>query len=80
MYGIGLLVSEYLMTQEDEGMLRDIFAGLALCGILSCDYAVDEDPAVLAYKYADAMMEARKPKEEIGIKTVRKGKRYDKTA
>lgn len=68
------------MTQEDEGMLRDIFAGLALCGILSCDYTVDEDPAVLAYKYADAMMEARKPKEEIGIKTVRKGKRYDKTA
>jgi hypothetical protein len=68
------------MTQEDEGMLRDIFAGLALCGILSCDYIVDEDPAVLAYKYADEMMEARKPKEEIGIKTVRKGKRYDKTA
>jgi hypothetical protein len=68
------------MTQEDEGMLRDIFAGLALCGILSCDYSVDEEPAVLAYKYADEMMEARKPKEEIGIKTVRKGKRYDKTA
>jgi hypothetical protein len=67
------------MTQEDEGMLRDIFAGLALCGILSCDYTVDEDPAVLAYKYADKMMEARKPKEEIGIKTVRKGKKYDKT-
>jgi hypothetical protein len=67
------------MTQEDEGMLRDIFAGLALCGILSCDYTVDEDPAVLAYKYADEMMEARKPKEEIGIKTVRKGKKYDKT-
>lgn len=68
------------MTQEDEGMLRDIFAGLALCGILSCDYSFDEEPAVLAYKYADEMMEARKPKEEIGIKTVRKGKRYDKTA
>jgi hypothetical protein len=67
------------MTQEDEGMLRDIFAGLALCGILSCDYSIDEEPAVLAYKYADEMMEARKPKEEIGIKTVRKGKRYDKT-
>jgi hypothetical protein len=27
---------------------------------------------------ADAMMEARKP-QEIGIKTVRKGKKYDKT-
>ena len=65
------------MTQEDEGMLRDIFAGLALCGILSCDYSVDEEPAVLAYKYADEMMEARKP-QEIGIKTVRKARSYVK--
>lgn len=63
------------MTDQDKEMLRDIFAGLALCGILSCDYAVDEEPAVLAYKYADDMMEARKPREEIGIKTVRKGKK-----
>ena len=63
------------MTDQDKEMLRDIFAGLALCGILSCDYAVDEEPAVLAYKYADEMMEARKPREEIGIKTVRKGKK-----
>lgn len=63
------------MTDQDKEMLRDIFAGLALCGILSCDYAVDEEPAVLAYKYADDMMEARKPREEIGIKTVRKSKK-----
>lgn len=63
------------MTDQDKEMLRDIFAGLALCGILSCDYSVDEEPAVLAYKYADDMMEARKPREEIGIKTVRKGKK-----
>lgn len=63
------------MTDQDKEMLRDIFAGLALCGILSCDYSVDEEPAVLAYKYADDMMEARKPREEIGIKTVRKSKK-----
>lgn len=63
------------MTDQDKEMLRDIFAGLALCGILSCDYSVDEEPAVLAYKYADDMMEARKPKEEIGIKTVRKARK-----
>ena len=63
------------MTDQDKEMLRDIFAGLALCGILSCDYAIDEEPAVLAYKYADDMMEARKPREEIGIKTVRKSKK-----
>lgn len=62
------------MTDQDKEMLRDVFAGLALCGILSCDYAVDEEPAVLAYKYADEMMEARKP-QEIGIKTVRKGRK-----
>ena len=63
------------MTDQDKEMLRDNFAGLALCGILSCDYSVDEEPEVLAYKYADDMMEARKPREEIGIKTVRKGKK-----
>jgi hypothetical protein len=59
------------MTEQEEGMLRDIFAGLALCGILACDYTVDEEPAVLAYKYADEMMEARKAKE-VGIKAVKK--------
>ena len=67
------------MTQEDEGMLRDIFAGLAMNGwIISGDYPNEQIPNI-AYAMADAMMEARKPKEEIGIKTVRKGKRYDKT-
>jgi len=59
------------MTEQEEGMLRDIFAGLALCGILACDYSVDEEPAVLAYKYADEMMEARKAKD-VGIKAVKK--------
>jgi len=79
LYVVGYVIrvgGKYLMTQEDEGMLRDIFAGLALCGILSCDYSVDEDPAVLAYKYADEMMEARKPKQ-VGIKAVRRGRKND---
>jgi hypothetical protein len=66
------------MTQEDEGMLRDIFAGLAMNGwIVSGDYPIDQIP-YMSYAMADAMMEARKP-QEIGIKTVRKGKKYDKT-
>jgi hypothetical protein len=62
------------MTQEDEGMLRDIFAGLAMCGwIINGNF--DKEPiSQLAYAMADAMMEARKP-QEIGIKTVRKGKK-----
>jgi hypothetical protein len=52
------------MNEQD---LRDCFAMFALNGILSCDYSVDEEPAVLAYKYADEMLEARKANEEQGI-------------
>jgi len=57
----------------NENDLRDCFAMFALNGILSCDYSVDESPAVLAYKYADEMLEARKPKEvEEGIVAIKK--------
>ena len=57
----------------NDNDLRDCFAMFALNGILSCDYSVDESPAVLAYKYADEMLEARKPKElEGGITTIKK--------
>lgn len=57
----------------NENDLRDAFAMFALNGILSCDYSVDESPAVLAYKYADEMLEARKPKEvEEGIVAIKK--------
>jgi hypothetical protein len=66
------------MTDQDKEYLRDLMAMFALNGILSCNYDVGEEPAVLAYKYADEMMEARKP-QEIGIKTVRKARNYVKT-
>jgi hypothetical protein len=56
------------MTDQD---LKDCFAMFK-----SVTGATPEE----CYAFAEAMMEARKPKEEIGIKTVRKGKRYDKTA
>jgi len=57
----------------NENDLRDCFAMFALNGILSCDYSVDESPAVLAYKYADEMLEARKKEpEEGGITTIKK--------
>jgi hypothetical protein len=59
------------MNDED---LRDCFAMFALNGILSCNYDVGENPAVLAYKYADEMLEARKPKEEGLIAIKRKVK------
>jgi hypothetical protein len=65
------------MTDQDKEYLRDLMAMFALNGILSCNYDVGEEPAVLAYKYADEMMEARKP-QEIGIKTVRKARSYAK--
>jgi hypothetical protein len=57
----------------NENDLRDCFAMFALNGILSCNYDVGEEPAVLAYKYADEMLEARKSKEpEGGITTIKK--------
>ena len=57
----------------NENDLRDCFAMFALNGILSCNYDVGEEPAVLAYKYADAMLEARKKEpEEGGITTIKK--------
>jgi len=43
-----------------EGMeLRDYFAAKALQGILACNYSIEEEPEILAYQYADAMMKAR---------------------
>jgi hypothetical protein len=59
------------MIGDDD--LRDCFAMFALNGILSCNYDVGEDPATLAYKYADEMMEARIKKEpEEGIVAIKK--------
>jgi len=54
------------MNDED---LRDCFAMFALNGILSCNYDVGEEPAVLAYRYADEMLKARnaEPEQEVGI-------------
>ena len=63
------------MNEQD---LRDCFAMFALNGILSCDYDVGEEPAILAYKYADEMLEARKPKEELGIAAVKPRRRTPK--
>lgn len=45
---------------DHQGMdLRDYFAAKALQGILACNYTVEEEPAILAYQYADEMMKAR---------------------
>ena len=64
------------MTDQDTEMLKDIFAGLAMCGyIINGDYSKEEIPH-LAYAMANEMMETRNP---IGIKTVRKGRTHVKT-
>ena len=50
----------YFYQRDEKGMdLRDYFAAKALQGILACDYSVNQEPAKLAYAYADEMMEAR---------------------
>ena len=66
------------MNDED---LRDCFAMFALNGILSCNYDVGEEPAILAYKYADEMLKARnaEPAQEVGI-VAAKPKRRVKSA
>jgi hypothetical protein len=58
-----------VMNEQD---LRDCFAMFALNGILSCNYDVGEEPAVLAYKYADEMLKARNPELEEGIVAIKK--------
>lgn len=58
------------MNEQD---LRDCYAMFALNGLLTeaRDDFNDQAIAELAYSLADAMLEARKPKD-VGIKTVRK--------
>jgi hypothetical protein len=63
----------------NDNDLRDCFAMFALNGILSCNYDVGEEPAVLAYKYADKMIEAKYAvSEEKGLAAIRPKRRYDK--
>jgi hypothetical protein len=61
------------MNDED---LRDCFAMFTLCGIVMRGIGDDviEEVASNAYRMADAMMEARKPKEEGLIAIKRKVK------
>jgi hypothetical protein len=60
------------MNEQD---LRDCFAMFTLCGIVmrGIDDEIIEDVAINAYKMADAMLEARKPRD-VGIKAVKKTK------
>lgn len=59
------------MNDQD---LRDCFAMFTLCGIVmrGIDDEVVEDVAINAYKMADAMLEARKPQETVGLPAIKK--------
>jgi hypothetical protein len=62
------------MTDQDKEYLRDLTAMFALNGLIkeaNGDYT-DEAIAELAYSLADAMMEARKPKETIGLPAIKR--------
>ena len=64
------------MNEED---LRDCFAMFAMCGwIMNGDYSKDEIPN-LAYNMADAMLEARKPEETIGLPAIKRKAKAKRT-
>jgi hypothetical protein len=61
------------ILNEDD--LRDCFAMFAMNGLISRgrdDMLVGSDLCKSAYDYADAMMEARKAKDEAGIASVKR--------
>jgi hypothetical protein len=58
----------------DNEHLRDLFAGFAMCGyVMQRNYPLS-DLTKLSYEVADAMMEARKIKDEKGIAGIEKRK------
>jgi hypothetical protein len=64
----------------NETDLRDCFAMFALLGIVFAHKGEDAESASLtAYKYADAMLEARKEEndeEELGIAAIKPKRKY----
>ena len=64
------------MNEQD---LRDCFAMIAMMGIVSrgIDGDIVDKVANNAYVMADAMLEARKPKEESGIVAVKRGRKKE---
>jgi len=62
----------WAMNEQD---LRDCFAMFAMVGLAANENrtAIPE----MAYKLADAMLEARKPKEEVGITAIKRRKKSE---
>lgn len=62
------------MNEQD---LRDCFAMFAMAGLLMRGDNKLESIAEGAYNLADDMLQARKPKEEVGITAVKRRKKSE---
>jgi hypothetical protein len=62
------------MTAQDKEYLRDLTAMFALNGLLKEANGDWNDQAIaeLAYSLADAMLEAREPKETVGLPAIKR--------
>lgn len=62
------------MNEQD---LRDCFAMFSMVGLVMAykDSHPEADLAQRSYEIADAMLQARKPKEEVGITAVKRGRK-----
>jgi hypothetical protein len=62
------------MTTQDKEYLRDLTAMFALNGLLKESNGDWNDQAIaeLAYSLADAMLEAREPKETVGLPAIKR--------
>jgi len=62
------------MNEQD---LRDCFAMFSMVGLVMAykDNHEESELSKRAYTIADAMLEARKPKEEVGITAVKRGRK-----
>jgi len=63
------------MNEQD---LRDVLAMFAMNGLLQIPGEHnDEAIAEMSYSLADKMLEARKPKEEVGITAIKRRKKSE---
>jgi hypothetical protein len=60
------------MTDQDKEYLRDLFAGFAMCGLISHGDKPLERVAETSYAIADAMFEFRDPQETVGLPAIKK--------
>jgi hypothetical protein len=60
------------MNEQDKEYMRDLAALFAMNGLLHQENYEANTLAELAYHIADAMMEAREPKETIGLPAIKR--------